>query len=72
MPHKPHEVLSLNVPWLSATGVTAVSVPGGSFIGGVAINRWVEIEELSAPCDFDTVVMTGTVIQLRSFGASVA
>jgi hypothetical protein len=64
--------LNLNVPWLSAAGAAAVSVPDGSFIGGVAIIFGVEIEELSVLCDFDSVETTGIAIQLRSLGASVA
>ncbi|KAJ5974886.1 hypothetical protein N7481_008593 [Penicillium waksmanii] len=72
MAYKLHEVLSLNVPWLSAAGVAAVSVPDGSFTGDVTITFWVEIEELIVLEVFDIVFITGIAIQLRSFGASVA
>jgi hypothetical protein len=72
MPYRPHEVLNLNVPWLSAAGVAGVFVPDGSFIGDVAITSGVGIEELSALCELDIVVVNGIAIQLRSFGASVA
>lgn len=72
MPHKPHEALIINVPWLAAAGATAVSVLDGSSVAGVTITLWVEVEEIFTSFSSDIAVIAGISIQLRPFGASVA
>lgn len=69
--NKSHGDSIINVPWLFASDVPAVSRPEGIFSRGIVMAGRVEAEGTSASV-FGDAFLTAIFIQLRSFGANVA